>query len=78
MVVQAKMEKWSGKEVSEWLKTECSISEQQAQIFTSEKVNGPILQSLTIHELRGDPFNLTFGEAKTIILEIQKLQKSSG
>ena len=72
------METWSQEEVFQWLQTECNLSEHQAQIFKTETINGQVLQSLTEAELRAVPFNLTFGQARIIKMEREKLQAASG
>jgi hypothetical protein len=75
---QAKMETWSQEEVFQWLQTACSLSEHQAQIFITHTINGQVLQSMTEAELQAVPFNLTFGQARTIKMEREKLQAVSG
>jgi hypothetical protein len=76
--VQVKMEKWSQEVTLQWLQKVCRIDENQAQIFRDQKIDGEVLESLTTDDLRRDPFNFSFGEAKKIILQMEKLQKSSG
>jgi len=72
------METWSQDEVFQWLQTVCNLSQHQAQIFKTQTINGQVLQSMTESELQAVPFNLTFGQARTIKMEREKLQAVSG
>ena len=72
------METWSQGEVLRWLQEVCDLSEDKAQIFEIQRINGQVLQSMTEAELRAVPFNLAFGDARKIKLEREKLQAGSG
>jgi hypothetical protein len=74
MAIQVEMEKWPPADVSSWLRQECKIGPDQAEVFVEQKIDGEVLPLLTEDRLTTHPFHLTIGEALKIIAKVQKLQ----
>lgn len=72
------MDKWTPKQVSEWLQKEFEISEQKADNFASENINGKLLLKFSEERLTKAPFRLTTGHAMMVMEHIEEFKNASG
>jgi hypothetical protein len=73
MVISDEMKGWTKEKVFGWLQTECNLSEEQAQQFLTQEIDGEALQCLTKQEffLANPPLQLTLGAAAKIFSRVQ-------
>jgi hypothetical protein len=72
------MDTWTSDEVVEWLHSTIRISEEKAEIFRDEEVDGRALLSFTEDRLKNDPFFLKTGPRIRIMEVINQFKNAPG